>query len=367
MRRRWHSWALLAILYASTFLVVLPVLCRTWPYSVYYDDGTVPAGAAAAAVDDDSSSARAYLSRHRQWAGDRVHNDDISLLVTVVTVRREGRFYLSRVVARLHRLLTAGADKAAGGVLICNVDAEPELHVEAEELTKIYPVIQRRSHHRDADNLFDKEKQDYVFCLESSRTLFPNVRHIVVLEDDALPYPDFFAVTRRFVRQLEIRHPDFMYVKLFHPERLQGYIQPEPWRWFEWLALSALPAWFVTLLTATTGPSSHRSGRTFVFFLVYFVVLTGCLGRQHLLLSLRRWTSAYSLLSATECCTPAMLYSHSSAGRVAKFLSSVTCRPGYAKDTALYLHIKTGHETAFVVEPNLVEHIGLQSTLRGRS
>jgi hypothetical protein len=98
------------------------------------------------------------------------------------------------------------------------------------------------------------------------------------------------------------------------------------------------------------------------------MLLTESVGRVHFELALRRFFSPafYSLLAATECCTPAMLYSNESATKVVHFLSSITCKRGYGKDIALYLHVRqTNGLEAFVIEPNLVQHIGLKSTLRG--
>lgn len=353
-----------ASLYGLTFAVVLPVLCRTWPHSVYGGRG----GAQLDTNDEDDSSAQESLGYLQGLPPRRDHSGPaISLLVTVVTVRREGQHYLSRVVARLHRL-TAADDSV--GILICNVDAEPDKHREALDLGEIYPVISRRQDDGPKPgDLIEKEKEDYVFCLNVSRERSQSAGRpdIVILEDDALPREDFLPVTRHFLKRLKMSHPDFLYLKLFHPERLQGFLQPEPWRWAEWLALSTLLA--LTSTSALERGSRTRNKRpssTFLLFLVYYVLLTGGLGRQNTLIPLRRWLSAYSLLSATECCTPAMAYTHDSAGRAAGFLSSVTCRRGWAKDAALYDHVRTSSELAFVLEPNLVRHIGLHSTLLRR-
>jgi hypothetical protein len=213
----------------------------------------------------------------------------------------------------------------------------------------------------------DKEKEDYIFCLNASRS----ADYILILEDDAVPLDDLLPVTRRFIdyfnRHRPRRRADFFYVKLYHPERLQNYLQPEPWRIAEWLAVSVLS---VYLLQVVFGFRLRRHS----FWLVYFMALIECLGRPHLL-QLKRWMLArlvadpaagYHLLQATECCTPAMLFSNASAATASAFLSSITCRNGYAKDTALYLHSRQsgGRLQSFVVEPNLVQHIGRVSTLR---
>lgn len=330
----------LFLLSVWTFLIVLPVLCSTWRYSIYYDG-----------PEEDDSSASYYDDVATLTANNVVDNGP-RILVTIVTVRRAGQFYLTRVVGRLHQLLS-GHDNVS--VLICNVDHDPQLHQEAVELERIYRSV-RRGQPLSSNNLIDKEKEDYVFCLNASIAAghqISSADYILVLEDDAVPLDDLLPVTRRLIDYLYLRRPDFFYVKLYHPERLQGYWQPEPWRIAEWLAVSVLPVFFLTLCFRL---------RRHIVWVFYFMALMECIGRPHLI-QLRRYLgpAAYNLLAATECCTPAMLFSSTSALTASTFLSSVTCRRGYAKDTALYQHVRQsqGRLQAFVVEPNLVQHIAV--------
>lgn len=364
-----YEGAGLTLLSVLTFCIVLPVLCGTWPYSVYYRGGV------GSSSSEDDSSALSYLSKVE--TSTTVDNDGRQplLLVTIVTVRRHGQFYLSRVVARLHQLLSNYNGNDAVGVIICNVDSNPQLHREALDLQRIYPVVQpsgRQLMAVDYDNLMDKEKEDYVFCLNASRSSTTS-DYILLLEDDAVPLPDFLPVTVRLIDYLKHSRQhqgldDLFYVKLYHPERLQNYWQPEPWRIAEWMAVSVLSVFLLQVFLR------FRLRRQ-TLWIVYFMALVECLGRPHLL-QFKRWIMArlvwgnpaagYNLLSATECCTPAMLFTNTSAQLASNFLSSITCRKGYAKDTALYLHWRqsAGRLQSFVVEPNLVQHIGRVSTLR---
>ncbi|EFX77729.1 hypothetical protein DAPPUDRAFT_247272 [Daphnia pulex] len=373
-----YEGAGLTVVFVLTFFVGLPVLCGTWPYSAYYRGEGV--GSSSSSADDDSS-ALAYLSQVETAQQQPEEEEDGRrpfLLVTIVTVRREGQFYLSRVVARLHQLLSKYNNEQHAGnddtivirAMICNVNDDPQLHREALHLQRIFPLVQRRDQLSVAiHNLMDKEKEDYVFCLNASRRSAAD--YILILEDDAVPHDDLLPVTRRFIdyfnQQRPRRRADFFYVKLYHPERLQNYLQPEPWRIAEWLAVSVLSVYLLQVVF-------RFRLRRHSFWLVYFMALVECLGRPHLL-QLKRWMLArlvadpaagYNLLQATECCTPAMLFSNTSAATASAFLSSITCRKGYAKDTALYLHSRQsgGRLQSFVVEPNLVQHIGRVSTLR---
>ncbi|XP_059497389.1 uncharacterized protein LOC132206703 [Stegostoma tigrinum] len=98
---------------------------------------------------------------------------------------------------------------------------------------------------------------------------------------------------------------------------------------------------------------------------LYTMLVVELAGRHYLLEWRRLSPQLYSLMPATECCTPAMLFSAPAARRVLAYLGSVRCRAGYAKDTALYALLREHGETAYALEPNLVTHIGLYSTLRG--
>lgn len=353
----------LVVVSVVTFFILLPVLCGTWRYSVYYR-------ADATEEDDDrdrDSSFHSYLAGLEARKEDDSNNDEepAFLLVTIVTVRREGQFYLSRVVARLHQLLSRD-NGVVVKVLICNVDQKPELHQEALDLERVYPVVQRRqqqqlpgsSSSRGYD-VINKEKEDYAFCLNASRHQMFRTDYILILEDDAVPLEALLPVTRRVIDYLSIRRPDFFYVKLYHPERLQNYWQPEPWRIAEWLAVSVLSVFLLTLRFSLRRP---------FLWIVYVMAVTECLGRPHTLLRLKSWIGppAYHLLAATECCTPALLFTDTSAYIASTYLSSITCTRGYAKDTALYNYARQsqGRLQAFVVEPNLVQHIGRVSTLR---
>ena len=72
----------------------------------------------------------------------------------------------------------------------------------------------------------------------------------------------------------------------------------------------------------------------------------------------------YSVVPAPNCCTVAIVFPRRQIPGVVAALRVVNCRRGFAKDAALD-EIKGRHETgAYLVEPNLVKHIGFYSTLR---
>ncbi|XP_069083064.1 post-GPI attachment to proteins factor 4-like [Pleurodeles waltl] len=310
----------------------------------------------------------------------RKSDGKMRLVVTVITVRRTPQYhYLMQVVSRFHRLLVeCGNDCPRTHLFICNVDRKPSSHEDAVILNKIFHHTERNNTdpqyfttdpqhiHR---NPFEKEKRDYIYCLEETLLSF-SPEYVLLVEDDAVPEAEIFRVLNYL---LLFRFPGrplggALYIKLYHPERLQNYLNPEPMRILEWLGVGMFVGTIFSLLYAQARRQTRPTWRTVIFFALYSMVLVEVVGR-HYLLELRRLSpSLYNLAPATECCTQAMLYSSSSAQRVLGYLSEIQCKPGFAKDTALYSILQQTEEWALVVEPNLVQHIGLFSSLpRGRS
>ena len=104
---------------------------------------------------------------------------------------------------------------------------------------------EEQSKKRGRLNTFEREKQDYVYCLRKGWEL-RRPKHVVVLEDDALPKPDFFSVIQDLLSRSFTRNT--LYVKLYHPERLQRYWNPEPFHIMEWVGLGLVGASAILLM-----------------------------------------------------------------------------------------------------------------------
>lgn len=292
------------------------------------------------------------------------------LLVTVVTAsRREGQdyHYLLQVMHRLLSLLGDCGERPCAEVLVCDVETGPLLNEDTTLLEKQFLVVrrsaERHSKTRGRLNTFEREKQDYVYCLRKGWEL-RRPKNVLVLEDDALPRPDFFAVIHDLLSRSFTQNT--LYVKLFHPERLQRYWNPEPYRIMEWVGLGLVGASAILLMFSCC-PRLVLSFSLphFLFLTVYVMVVVELVGRHYLLEVRRLSPQLYAVSPATECCTPAMLYPGNASVRVADYLDQVTCSKGYAKDTVLYkIARNTPGERAHSVEPNLISHIGAYSSVR---
>ncbi|XP_066468719.1 post-GPI attachment to proteins factor 4 [Tiliqua scincoides] len=293
------------------------------------------------------------------------------VLITIITVQRRPEFhYVLQVASRFHRLLQDCGPPCQQHyqILLCNVEADPSSHWDARLLAKFFAVVDHYGDHHHLDfslNQFEKEKRDYAYCLEKSLEAY-NPQYVLLVEDDAVPEEEIFPVLHHLL-QMRFSKPhlqDALYVKLYHPERLQHYINPEPMRILEWIGIGMFLGSLLGSAYAWASSRSALSWSIIGFFALYSMLLVELVGR-HYLLELRRLAPPlYNVVPVTECCTPAMLFSAPSAQRVLGYLKELRCRPGFAKDTALYSLLRTKGERAFVVEPNLVRHVGMFSSLR---
>ena len=316
----------------------------------------------------------------------------LDIVISIVTVSRNRHRidsyepkYLSQVLATLLKLTQEAILNDFPYSLhleICNVDFDPATYAEAQHLSKYVTMVSRfNKTHLTFDNQLEKEKKDYVFCLNQAQK--HNTRYVLLLEDDALPIPEFFTVLKHTI----VAHLDKKYqrgefrenaervafVKLYHPQRLIGFLSIEPERLPEWFSIAVILTMFSALIYKQIYLTDNAASKislyflTFAFFVYYLLVML-VIGRANLI-EIRRFLPPhlYSYVPAPECCTPAMLFPQSGAETLVNYLNSVQCKAKFGKDIALeqFLHDSENPEwTAYMVQPNLVTHIGMYSSLR---
>uniref|UniRef100_H3CHK1 Post-GPI attachment to proteins GalNAc transferase 4 n=1 Tax=Tetraodon nigroviridis TaxID=99883 RepID=H3CHK1_TETNG len=364
-----------ALLSALTFGVVLPVCGHRLLYSYFFLRSVFLDAMSEQVLQESLQRGQDALSFWNRASAEPPAFKNLSLkpelLVTVVTTRRsEARdfHYLLQVMRQLSAILPSCGRRRCAEVLVCDVERGPQGNQDASLLEAQFKVIRRSPEEQlqnwELLNTFEREKRDYVFCLRRGWDLL-QPRNMVVLEDDALPTPDFFNVIAHLLSRRFSRHT--LYVKLYHPERLQRYWNLEPYRLLEWVglglvlatALLRVPSWSPRWFSFTL------SWAHLLFFTLYFMAAAELLGRHYLLEGRRLSPQLYAVSPATECCTPAMLFPGNSSLRVAEYLDASFCTKGKAKDTVLYQLMRTlPGERAHSVEPNLVTHIGAFSSVR---
>ncbi|NXI27750.1 TM246 protein, partial [Sterrhoptilus dennistouni] len=357
---KWCRWSSpfihLLTLTVVTFGVLAPLICHQLLHSYFYLRHWHLNPMSQEFLEQnqqEGQDALHYFEKMQMPNTSKVSSSDAFqplLLITIITVQRRNDFhYVLQVASHFHRLLQkCGVRCQSHRVLLCNVESDPSSHQDVRLLSGLFPMVSRGRTGENPDlslNQFEKEKQDYVFCLEQSLLVY-NPEYILLVEDDAVPEEEIFSVLQHLfsARFSKPYLRDALYFKLYHPERLQRYFNPEPMRILEWLGLGI---W-----------------RLVAFFARYSMALSELVGR-HYGLELRRLHPAlYNVVPASECCTPAMLFPAASARRASGYLRGLRCRQGFAKDTALYSLLRGKGENAFVVEPNLVRHVGMYSSLR---
>ncbi|XP_041654221.1 post-GPI attachment to proteins factor 4-like [Cheilinus undulatus] len=377
--RRSSTVAQALVLSFVTFCVVLPLCCNRLLYSYFFIKFLYLDSMSDRALQESLLQGQDALHFWQSTASTAEMSNrftDITqhpeLLVIVVTARRNaGRdsHYLLQVMKQLSSLLGSCGDQRCAEVLVCDVESSPQGNQDAKLLENHFQVIRRSPEEQRMNtgwvNIFEKEKRDYVFCLRKGWELV-KPKNMIVLEDDAVPTQDFFTaikdlLSRRFALQT-------LYIKLYHPERLQRYLNPEPYRILEWIGLGLVGATALLLTLPYWNPCSFSfklSVIHLVFFALYFMAVAELLGRHYLLEVRRLNPQLYAVCPATECCTQAMLYPGNTSVRVAQYLDTSFCMQGHAKDIVLYdMARMIPGERAHSVEPNLVTHIGAYSSLR---
>ncbi|XP_058237962.1 transmembrane protein 246 [Hemibagrus wyckioides] len=363
---RWWSHVTRAVVVCVlTFGVFLPLCCHRCLYSYYFLKSWYLEQRSEEALRRSYEEGQEALAYWRDMVAGGAVQGDVSegpeLLVTVVTARRNDGVqyhYLLQVMRQLDILLRGCGRAPCAAVLVCDVESGLEGNEDAALVEKRFRVVRQGKGSNQDVNVFEKEKRDYVWCLRQSTEVM-KPRNLVVLEDDALPCTDFFSVLRDLLGRRFLSHS--LYVKLYHPERLQRYWNPEPYRILEWVGLgvfgSSMSLLFLAFCTRFTLPFSVP---LFLFLVVYIMAGAELIGR-HYLLELRRVSpQLYAVSPATECCTPAMLFPGNTSSRVADLLDATTCMRGNGKDMVLYRHADSAHS----LEPNAIWHIGAFSSIR---
>lgn len=364
LMRWWNRVTRASVVCVLTFGVILPLCCHRCLYSYYFLKSFYLDQMSDEALQRSYERGQEALQywRNVSHAGPAEktvpeHPEHPELLVTVVTVQRtmgQEYHYLLQVMQKLEELRTRACGEAAcPQILLCDMENEDTALVE-----KSFPTVKKRNSRDENVNIFEKEKRDYVFCIRKSIEMF-KPRNLIVLEDDALPTSDFFSVVRDLLRRRFISYS--LYVKLYHPERLQRYWNPEPYRILEWVGLGILSAsaclFFLAYVTHFSRPFSAP---LFIFLVAYFMLAAELIGRHYLLEVRRVSPQLYAVSPATECCTPAMLFPGNASSRVVALLDAATCQKGNAKDIVLYRQARYAHS----IEPNAVRHIGAFSSVR---
>ncbi|CAF4522773.1 unnamed protein product, partial [Rotaria sp. Silwood2] len=313
---------------------------------------------------------------------------------------REGKFYIGQI---LYHLLKNYHSRFI--ITLCeNNNTNDQISDSIELIRRLLPVFIINTLPESIINTYEREKQAYLQCLLANFQSFPNANYLLLLQDDAEPTNKNFynqllsLIDYRIKQQWPLyghrKQPAF--IKIYHPRWLISYFHPSFYIVIQLIATSL----FLTLvfficfyfyeiiiqkknnINQTQLKSYSRSSlnnhiylsnliknniKLFYFIFYFFLITLVLILLDHSNVS---WTwrslhpSFYSIYPAPSCCLPGVIYFRQTYIQVIEYLNSIKCHKNYAIDTAFDDLPKRTHLQTYLVEPNLVHHIGLYSRLR---
>ena len=308
----------------------------------------------------------------------RLTNRKIDILITVIATSRNklgiddySPRYLTQVISKFIELRNKYFNKDfVIELMMCNVDDNP-LEFSESDFVSQYVVSIKRFHQQTFSLVhpLEKEKQDYVFCLNSSFSYNPH--YVLLVEDDALPHDDLFYLLKQTATKL-INHDklsntgDVLFVKMFHPERLLGYLQSPIDRLLELLIIAFMIAFVQLIIIAFVFRLPSKDFKMLYCLTCFYNILVLLfLGRSGVLKIFHFiFPHFHFLRQSPSCCTPAILYPSKHINDIISFMNSATCNSYYGKDTVLDDYTTQRRGNAYLLEPNSFKHIGVYSSLR---
>ena len=378
------------IIYAVSFLVILPFLLKDMRYSIYYwnpfHNSTTEMAYHLKQNELRVEAASEFLNSLQNGSFNFTKTQkDMDIDVTIITTSRhvsllKGNYpkFLTQVLWQFFQILNRNETRALPwkiSLSICNVDSK--LHEEAKNFSSLVRYFQHYSEEPEGLSqvyIKEKEKRDYAFCLEESLKSRP--RYSLLVEDDAFPHPQLFEIlyylleVRKRVMGSRLRTNNVLFYKLYHPDRILGFWSLEPERIPELISFSFLCGTCVTFVinrflsyrrNGTTG--SYKFFNIWIWVIVYFATAAILISRQHLI-QLRYLSKHFFTIGPTpSCCTPGMLFVADKAHHWLNYMRNHTCRIHYGKDTMLDDYRNKFNVKGLIVQPNLFVHIGFYSSL----
>lgn len=407
-------WKNLILLYILTFFVIIPAICLQLHNTMFdaifhtnqtqekiklFHDNSVRFNKSKSVIQKFDQRHRSgdirlnsFITRNTRIVTEDRHNGSkVGIAITVVTVTRnkyqDEKYdpgYLTQTVAAFLEILNASVNELQMNQLgydlhfsVCNVDAEPDKHTEVNALPDWVPVLARfknksqfgRQEDLPYDSLLEKEKQDYVFCMD--KALSQNLSHVLVVEDDAVPREDILPVLELLALNSKHKAPHntgiqpVTFYKLYHPERLLGYISLEIERLPELFSLGFIFSCVLTSIYSRCLIRKHCSVHIlWLVFFIYSCLVILALGRSNVNEIRRVSKFLYQTTPSPSCCTPAILFTREGAAEVSDYLKTVQCKAKFGKDIAIDKLKHKKHLVTKYIQPNLFKHIGLYSSLR---
>jgi len=289
--------------------------------------------------------------------------------------------YLTQTVARLLQILhvDATAEFQRKKLIVCNVDTQPQTFTEALHLSNHVQIVSRYQnnsmefHNGIKGDMFEKEKDDYVYCLQAaSRFASP---YYLIVEDDVMLDESAIETVSFIMNYFNLfSTTDWLFLKLYYPDKWLGYSQSRE-TVFEIGGYSVLGGSFFAVVIQLT--SRHRKWLPncrnlpvwfwFVVGAVFTALLCASIGRQYVELWRQYIVSTHRLVAAPGCCTQAIVYPAHVLPDLSVHLNHVHCDYDFSVDVAIDGFANIRGLKRHLIQPNVGKHIGLISNLRRNS
>ena len=353
-------------LYLVVAIFVVPFIGQHLAFSVFYrstpdadrDKNLAENSERLLAAERTLLSFKQSLYKTKQLNKHTTHILHPQFCFVIVSVSRPAKVhFLTQVVAALLPQLQESES------VFTVYNAEGFSHLEAMELANCTVPVMTKEGSKQFKNLFDREKEDYVYALEWCKK--KRARYTVILEDDALPPTDFMSRLRFVLKNRNtLQNRNWAFLKLYYPEKWQGWSNE---RVLELIMTSIFVGVILTIFAYIVelillGNSQNVLIRFLLScILALYMLLT--LGRPHWL-ALRKITPYLSfVVTAPGCCTPAVLYPQDHLTNIIDYLHQTECTPSFPIDLALDKFAGDRELDKYLVVPNLFKHIGFVSTL----
>ena len=380
-------------IYAITFAIVLPSICSDWAYSKYYFSGWPRSQMEQRAAElNNHYVAKAHEYIENLSANNSLHfhkqlrsKEGVDLAIGIVTIPRFHQpyklDYLTQTFVRLDQSLNQDLENFEKKVLfMCNTFPGPGNHTELQLLTSLVSVNSRYPKYNATAAImdrFEKEKQDYSYCIDVALTYKP--KYVLIVEDDTLARDNIFEILHYALMNLvenkfsggDLNHntEEWAYLKLFYPDRWKGYAFEIP-RLLELIAIGSIGGPLFVLIGFKCSRKESMVCPTLIYFVVgsvYFILVALMIGRPYLIEWRRISKYTYTVVPAPDCCSPAILYAADRAKKLSAYLKTVKCESKYPIDFAMDKFAKIYNYKKYLIEPNLMQHIGMFSSIKTKS
>lgn len=383
-----------------TFGVILPLMAQKWVFSPLFYNSNNFRTSASKFVDklntDRYNRTEKYLKNIVSKLNKDLHTRNLktaTMVAVIITKRRETcsrrefecePHYLQQVIEALDDDMKVFALRNSENIsrnfvpiVICNVDKNADEHLDFSLVREQFPAIIRYDNAtRNAGSHSSRiqESLDYAFCLESTLKL-SSPKYLLVLEDDAVAFKGFFEnlfsildyrVEHRRSRDTISATERWGWIKLYYPELWSGFgIEVSKIAELISVAVFGAGASYLVAIALVKPKPKYRFLLPFsIVGALYLLLLVLVISRQTYLEMRRLHPFFFRISPDLGCCTPAVLYSSKWIPAIVQYIRSTECKRCHlGVDLALSDFSKQNDLTCHLVEPSLVRHIGMHSTL----